>query len=144
MPSLNVVTIMGNLTRDPELRYLPSGTGVCEYTLALNSQYTKDGQKIERVEFIDVVAYGRLAEVSAEYLKKGRATAVVGHLTQDRWEDSETGRKRSKIRITADEVRFVGSGSKDDAFRDEVPFESSKEPRNAGRSIRKSTGPNDA
>ena len=115
MPNFTQVIVMGNLTRDPELRYLPAGTAVCDFTVAVNSSYTKEGgEKVERVDFYDVTMWKRLAEVAAEYLKKGRPVFVSGQLQQDRWEDETTGQKRSKVRIIGRQMQFLGSGSQDD------------------------------
>ena len=109
MATFNKVILLGNLTRDPELRYTPQGAGVCEFALALNYAYTnkQTGQKVEEVSFIDIVAWGRTAEICAEYLKKGRQVMVEGRLKQDRWESPE-GKKMSKVRVTAANVQFVG------------------------------------
>jgi single-strand DNA-binding protein len=116
MSDLNSVALVGRLTRDPELRYTPQGVAVCDFTLASNRKYSKrDGEKVEDVLFVDVTAWNRMAEVAAEYLKKGRPVAVSGYLSQDRWEDKESGEKRSKIRIQAHSVQFLGGGSKDEA-----------------------------
>ena len=110
MACVNKVMLLGNLTRDPELRYTPQGSAVCEFALALNHVYTnkQTGQKVEEVSFIDIVAWGRTAELAAEYLKKGRQVHVEGRLKQDRWESPE-GKKMSKVRVTAEAVTFVGS-----------------------------------
>jgi single-strand DNA-binding protein len=125
MSDLNQVVLVGRLVRDPELRYTPQGAPVCEFILASNRRFTKkDGEKVEEVIFVDVVAWNKLAEVSAEYLKKGRSVALSGSLTQDRWEDEATGQKRSKIRIQANSVQFLGTGSKDgETSESEVPAE---------------------
>jgi single-strand DNA-binding protein len=113
MSDLNQVVLVGRLVRDPELRYTPQGAAVSEFTLASNRRFTKaDGEKVEEVIFVDTVAWNKLAEVTAEFLKKGRMVALSGSLTQERWEDKETGQKRSKIRIQAQSVQFLG-GSKD-------------------------------
>ena len=120
MTDLNQVVLVGRLVRDPELRYTPQGSAVCEFTLASNRRFTKkDGEKVEEVIFVDTVAWNKLAENSAEYLKKGRMVAVAGSLTQDRWEDETTGQKRSKIRIQANSVQFLGTGSKDGEVSEE-------------------------
>jgi single-strand DNA-binding protein len=116
MPSFNSVVLLGHLARDPELRYTPQGVAVCDFTLATNRKFTrKDGEKAEEVAFVDVTTWMRLAEISAEFLKKGRAVLVSGRLVQDRWQDESTGQKRSKLRVVADAVQFLGGGSKDDA-----------------------------
>ena len=115
MGSVNKVMLLGNLTRDPELRYTPNGSAVCEFSLALNEKYKgQDGQMVEKVHFIDIVCWKKTAEVAAEYLKKGSQVHVEGKLTQDRWEDQASGQKRSKIKVTCDNITFVG-GKRDDA-----------------------------
>jgi single-strand DNA-binding protein len=109
MANVNKVMLLGNLTRDPELRYTPQGSAVCEFALAMNYSYTnkQSGQKVEEVSFIDIVAWGRTGEICAEYLKKGRQVFVEGRLKQDRWESPE-GKKMSKIRVIAENVQFIG------------------------------------
>ena len=122
MPAFSTVVVLGNLTRDPELLYTPDGMAVCQFSLAVNRKYTrKTGEKVEEVSFIDVTAWNRMAEVSAEYLQKGRLALVAGRLVQDRWEDGETGQKRSKLKVVAESVQFVGGGSKDDANSQDAP-----------------------
>jgi len=107
--SLNRVLLIGNLTRDPELRYTPGGAAVCEFAIAINNTYTtKQGEKREEVTFIDITTWARQAEICAEYLKKGRPVFVEGRLKQDRWDDQKTGQKRSKITVTAERVQFLG------------------------------------
>lgn len=125
MSDLNSVVLVGRLTRDPELRYTPQGAAVAELTLASNRRFTKkDGEKVEEVAFIDVVAWNRLAETMAEYLKKGRQVVVLGTLVQERWDDKDTGQKRSRIRVQAHTVQFLGGGSKDEETSEqEVPAE---------------------
>lgn len=108
MASLNKVLLIGNLTRDPELRYTPQGAAVCEFAIAMNRTFnSKTGEKKEEVTFIDIVAWARTAEICAEYLKKGRPVFVEGRLQQDRWEQPD-GQKRSRIRVTAERVQFLG------------------------------------
>jgi single-strand DNA-binding protein len=107
--SINYTIIGGNLTRDPELKFTPDGIAVCNFSVAVNEKYTgKDGQKKENVAFIEVVAWKKTAELSAEYLKKGSPVVVEGKLSQDNWEDKE-GKKRTKTKVTAGKVHFVGS-----------------------------------
>ena len=108
MASFNKVILMGNLTRDPELRYTPNGQAVCEFTIAMNHKYTTGGQEREEVCFVDIVVWARRAESCGKYLKKGSPALVEGRLKQDTWEDKE-GRKRSKIRVNADNVQFVST-----------------------------------
>ena len=110
MASFNKVILLGNLTRDPELRYTPQGSAVCEFALALNSVYTnkQTGQKVEEVSYIDLVAWGKTGETIAEYMKKGRQIMVEGRLKQDRWE-AQDGKKMSKVRVTVESFTFVGA-----------------------------------
>ena len=107
-PRLNKVFLVGRLTRDPELRYTPSGMAVADLGLAVNDDYVKaDGSRIERVCFVDVTVWGRTAETSCEYLSKGRPVLIEGRLRMDTWESTD-GQKRSKLRVTADRVQFLG------------------------------------
>lgn len=110
MPNANCVNLIGNLTRDPELRYTPQGKAVCEMSIAINSSYVNkaSGQKVEEVTFVDIVAWGKTGEVCAEYLKKGRPVYIQGRLKQDRWESPE-GKKMSKLRVIAENVQFLGA-----------------------------------
>ena len=104
---INKVFLAGNLTRDPELRYMPSGMPVANFRIAVNRRYrTKNGEESEEVCFIDVVVYGKMAEVCNEYLSKGRNVLVEGRLRLDTWE-TDTGR-RSKHVVVADSVKFLG------------------------------------
>ena len=111
MASLNKVFIMGNLTRDPELRYVPSGTAVASFTIAVNRVYTSQaGEKKEEVSFIRVVVWGRRAEVCGEYLSKGSPVFVEGRLQSRSWE-AQDGQKRSTIEVIADNVQFLRGGT---------------------------------
>jgi single-strand DNA-binding protein len=111
MASFNKVILVGNLTRDPEVRYTSGGTAVCDITLAVNSQWTdkRTNERKEDVSFIDVTLWGRTAEIAGEYLAKGRPVLVEGKLQQDRWDDKETGQKRSKLKVVADGMQLLGS-----------------------------------
>ncbi len=110
MPNLNKVMLMGNLTRDPEIKYTPKGTAIAEFGLAVNRNYTTEsGEKREEVTFLDIEAFGRVAEIIGEYCKKGRPLFVEGRLKLDQWDDKQTGQKRSKIRIVADNIQLLGS-----------------------------------
>jgi len=114
MAQLNKVFLMGNLTRDPELRRLTNGTAVTDLGLALNRTFTdKNGEKREEVVFIDVTVWDRQAETCCQYLKKGRAVHVEGFLKMDSWDDKTTGEKRTKLKVQADRVQFLDR--KDDA-----------------------------
>lgn len=111
MASFNKVIIVGNLTRDPEVRYLPTGTAVCELGVAVDDSYRgKDGQNVERTVFVDVVVWDRQAENVSKYLSKGSPLLVEGKLQLDQWESKE-GEKRNKLRVRADRVQFLGTGS---------------------------------
>ena len=109
MASYNKVILMGNLTRDPELKYLPSGTAVANFGLAMNETYTdrQTGEKKEEVCFVDVEAWGRQAEIANEYLQKGRPVFVDGSLKFDSWE-ADDGTKRSRLRVRAFRFQFIG------------------------------------
>lgn len=105
--SLNKVLLIGNLTRDPELRYIPSGQAVATFTLAVNRNYTAaSGEKKEEASFIRVVAWARLAELCGEYLKKGSACLVEGRLQSRSWESE--GQKRSALEVVALSIQFLG------------------------------------
>ncbi len=106
--SLNQVTLMGNLTRDPELRNTPSGQSVCSFSLALNRAYKNQaGEWQEATDYIDVVAWGPLGERVAQYLHKGRRALVNGRLQSRSWE--QDGQKRSKVEVLANDVTFLDS-----------------------------------
>jgi single-strand DNA-binding protein len=111
MASFNKVILMGNLTRDPELRYTPKGTAVAKLGLAVNRVWkTETGETKEDVLFIDVEAFSRQAETIGQYLKKGSPILVEGRLRLDTWDDKQTNQKRTKILVAAENVRFLGSG----------------------------------
>ena len=109
MVSFNRVILAGNLTRDPETRFLPSGTAVTEFAIAVNSRYKSKttNEFKEEVSFFDVVVFGKTGENCAEYLSKGRPVLVEGRLRQRSW--TTDGQKRSKIEVLADNVQFLGS-----------------------------------
>jgi len=110
MASVNRVIVMGNLTRDPELRYTPSGTAVTSFGLAINRR-AGNGARAgkEEATFIDVVAWGKQAEVCSEYLGKGRLVLIEGSLRQERWEGRK-GEARSALKVVAERVQFLGNG----------------------------------
>lgn len=110
MASLNKVMLIGNLTRDPEVKYTPKGTAVAEIAIAINRNFTgADGQKKEEVTYIDVTLWERLAEIAGEYLKKGRPVYIEGRLQLDTWDDKATGQKRSRLRVRAEQMQMLGS-----------------------------------
>jgi len=116
MASYNRVLLMGNLTRNPEIRYTPSGTAVADLGLAVNESFkNKAGETVEQTCFVDVVVWGRQAETSAEYLHKGSPVFVEGRLQLDKWENDK-GEKRSKLRVRADRVQFLGTPGKGTEF----------------------------
>lgn len=110
MASYNKVMLMGNLTRDPEIRYTPKGSAVADLGLAVNRVYTtENNERREEVTYIDVVLWARLAELASQYLSKGRAVFIEGRLQMDTWEDKQTGQKRSKIRVVGETMQFIDS-----------------------------------
>lgn len=110
MASFNKVILMGNLTRDPELRYTPKGTAIAKVGLAVNRTWTNEaGEKKEEVTFVDVDIFGRTAENVGQYMRKGRPMLVEGRLRLDTWDDKQTGQKRSRLGVVAETVQFLGS-----------------------------------
>jgi single-strand DNA-binding protein len=109
--------IVGNMTRDPELRSTPSGAQVCSFSVAVNRNYKdSSGSQQESVSFIDCSAWGRAAEIIAQYAKKGSGILVSGRLEQRSWEDKE-GQKRSRVEIVVEDFNFVGGGNGDGGSR---------------------------
>lgn len=112
MASLNKVYLLGNLTRDPDLRSLPSGQSVCELGLAVGRRYVNsNGQEVEDTCFVDVVVWGRSAANCKQYLEKGSQVLVEGRLQLDQWEDRNGGGKRSKLRVVAEQIQFMNRRS---------------------------------
>jgi single-strand DNA-binding protein len=110
MASFNKVILLGNLTRDPEVRYTPKGSAVCDLGIAVNRVYTTDsGEKREEVTYVDVVLWARLAEIAGEYLKKGRPVFIEGRLQMDSWDDKQTGQKRTRLRVVGETMQLLGS-----------------------------------
>lgn len=119
MSSYNRVTLVGNLTRQPELRKTKNGSAVTDLGIALNRVWTgENGQRQEETTFVDVTVWGRAAENAAQYLQKGRSVLIEGRLQMETWQDKQSGQDRSKLRVVADTVQFLGSshesGSSDD------------------------------
>lgn len=110
MAGFNNVVLLGNLTRDPELRYIASGTAVCDCSIAVNEKVKKGNDWVDEVHFFDLTIWGRRAEVVNEYLGKGSQILVKGKLRQERWE--KDGRKHSKVKVNVDEVTMLGSNRK--------------------------------
>jgi single-strand DNA-binding protein len=110
MASFNKVILMGNLTRDPELRYTPKGTALAKLGLAVNRVWrTETGETKEEVTFVDVEAWSAQAENISKYMKKGSPLLIEGRLRLDQWDDKQTGQKRSKLVVVCENSRFIGS-----------------------------------
>ena len=134
--SFNKVILVGNLTRDPEVRYTPKGSAVCDLGLAVNRQYSLEGgEKREEVTFVDVVLWARLAEIAGEYLKKGRPVLIEGRLQLDSWDDKQSGQKRSKLRVIGETMQLLG-GRQGGGEGDEGPSSGG----GSGRSYSSSSG----
>jgi single-strand DNA-binding protein len=111
MANLNKVLLLGNLTRDPELRYTPKGTAVADIALAINRVWTNEqNQKQEETTYVDITLWGRQAELAQQYLTKGRGCFIEGRLQMDTWEDKATGQKRSKLKVVAENLQFLPDG----------------------------------
>jgi single-strand DNA-binding protein len=110
MASVNKVILIGNCTRDPEVRYTPKGTAVADIGMAMNRYFSSDGgERREETTFVDVTLWGRQAEVAGEYLKKGRPVYIEGILQMDSWDDKNTGQKRTKLKIVGEQMQLLGS-----------------------------------
>lgn len=111
MASFNKVILVGNLTRDPQVRYTTGGTALAEIGLAVSRQWydKQTNQKREETTFVDITLWGRQAEVAGEYLAKGRPVLIEGRLQLDTWDDKETGQKRSKLRVVGENMTMLGS-----------------------------------
>src|SRR3954453_16200633 len=138
MASYNKVLLLGNLTRDPEVRYTPKGSAVADLGIAVNRQYTLDtGEKREEVTFVDVTFWGRTAEVAGEYLKKGRSVFIEGRLQHDTWDDKQSGQKRSKLKVIGEMMQMLGgrsgAGGGDDAAAAAAAMAVAKSPPAAAR-----------
>ena len=111
MANFNKVILMGNLTRDPELRYTPKGTAIAKIGLAINRKWkSESGEMKEETTFVDVNAFGKTAETIGQYLKKGRPILIEGRLRYDTWEDKQTKQKRSKLGVLLETFQFLDSG----------------------------------
>jgi len=110
MASYNRVVLVGNLTRDPELRYIPSGTAVSEIGLAVNDRVKRNDQWVDETTFVEVTLWARTAEVANEYLSKGSSVLIEGRLKLDTWE--KDGQKRSKLRVVGEKMQMLGGGSR--------------------------------
>ena len=111
MPALNKVLLMGNLTRDPELRVTPKGTPICQFSLAINRTFKMEsGETREEVTYIDIEAWGKQGETIAKYVTKGRPLYVEGRLRLDQWEDKTSKEKRSRMKVVLENFQFLGDG----------------------------------
>ena len=132
MANLNKVMLIGNLTRDPELRHTPKGTAVSEISLAIKRIWNNEqGQKQEDVTYVDVTLWGRQAEVAQQYLTKGSPAYIEGRLQLDSWDDKETGKKRSKLKIVGEVLQLLGSKGGGGASS-ERPQQQSSAPQRSG------------
>jgi len=114
MANLNKVMLIGNLTRDPELRVTPKGTAICQFSLAVNRKFRDEsGADREEVTYVDIEAWGKSGENIAKYCTKGRPLFVEGRLRLDQWEDKTTKEKRSRMKVVCDNFQFLGSGRSD-------------------------------
>jgi single-strand DNA-binding protein len=114
MASFNSVVLMGNLCRDPELRFTPSGLAIASISLAINRKWKDaNGELKEEVSFIDCTAFGKTAEVAGQYVKKGNPLHLSGRLKQEQWDDKQTGQKRSKIVVIVDSLQLMGGKRED-------------------------------
>ncbi|MDT8391185.1 MAG: single-stranded DNA-binding protein [Lentisphaeria bacterium] len=122
---MNKVILMGNLTRDPDLRYTTGGTAICALGLAVNRRYTsRSGEQAEEVCFVDIDVFGKQAESCKNYLQKGAPALIEGRLKFDTWDDRATGEKRSKLHVVAERVQFIGAPSRGAGFGDSPPQQS--------------------
>jgi single-strand DNA-binding protein len=122
MANLNRVLLIGNLTRDPELRYTPKGTAVTDFGLAVSRIYSgEDGEKKEETTFVDVTLWARQAEIAGQYLKKGRPVFIEGRLQLDTWDDKQTGQKRSRLRVVGENLQLLGSRPEGEASSSAPP-----------------------
>jgi single-strand DNA-binding protein len=122
MASYNKVQLIGNLTRDIELRYTPKGSPVADMAIAVNRKWKDEGGQVhEEVTFVEIALWGKTAESCAKYLKKGSPAFVEGRLELQTWDDKQTGQKRSKLRVVAEGVQFLGSGQQQGEQRQTTP-----------------------
>jgi len=112
VPNLNKVLLVGNLTRDPDVKYTTGGTAVCNLGLAINESYFNKttNQKTESTTFVDCVLFGRTAEVAGEYLQKGRSVLIEGRLKTENWDDRQSGQKRTKLTVVCENLQMLGGG----------------------------------
>lgn len=121
MASLNKVLLIGNLTRDVEMRFTPSGTAVGPFGIAINRKFkdTKTGELRDDPTFVDIEVFGKTAELAQKYLSKGKPVFLEGRLKFDQWDDKQSGQKRSKLKVIAEQMQFLGDGQKREAPKQE-------------------------
>ncbi|MFT5826110.1 MAG: single-strand DNA-binding protein [Yoonia sp.] len=140
MASFNKVILMGNLTRDPELRVTANGHSICKLGLAVNRVYnTKDGERREETTFVDVDAFGKQAEVISKYLRKGNPIFVEGRLKFEQWETD--GQKRSKLSVALDKFEFIGGREESDGGTSGGGYEKSSPPARSAPAVAAPTTP---
>ncbi len=129
MANVNKVMLLGNITRDPEVRYTPKGTAVTDLGLAVNRiRNGENGERIEETTFVDVTLWGRQAELAGQYLSKGRPVFIEGRLQLDTWDDKQSGQKRSKLRVVGENMQFLpGSGGGNGPSGAEQPSQGGEE-----------------
>ncbi|MDD5596980.1 MAG: single-stranded DNA-binding protein [Victivallaceae bacterium] len=140
MASLNKVFLLGNLTRAPELRYTPGGMAVCEFGLAVNRRYMSNNQEKEETCFVNIVVWGKQGESCQRYLEKGSSAIVEGRLQLDQWDDRETGKKRSMLRVVAERVQFVGASRRDDGAYQAPRQNAGQAPQNRNSGVHQPDG----
>jgi single-strand DNA-binding protein len=129
MASFNKVILVGNLTRDPELRYTPKGTAIAKIGLAVNRVWKNEsGETKEEVTFVDVDVFGRTAENVGQYMRKGSPILIEGRLRLDTWEDKQTNQKRSKLGVVAETVQFLSSGRNEGGSTERVSRPAASKP----------------
>ena len=150
MANLNKVMLIGNVTRDPEIKYTPKGSAVTDLGIAVNRIFTPEGgERREETTFVDVTLWGRQAEIAGEYCKKGRSIYVEGRLQLDSWEDKASGQKRSKLRVVGENFQLLGprpgggsggSGGSDEEYSERPPRRESGAGGASGASSGSSSG----
>lgn len=118
MASLNKVLLIGNLTRDPEVRYTPKGAAVSDISIAINRKWRDDSGDHEEVTYVDITVWGKQAENCGQYLKKGSSACFEGRLQLETWDDKATGQKRSRIKVVAEHVQFLSSPNREGGQQD--------------------------
>jgi len=130
MASFNKVFILGNLTRDVEMRYMPSGSPVANFGIATNRKWTgNDGEKKEEVTFVDISCFGKTAELCSQYLSKGRQVLIEGRLKFEQWDAKDGSGKRSKLKVVAERVTFLGGNGGQRSENTRTPADNDRDKR---------------